>query len=108
MICSASGLAVVSHCHAELMKKKTLEVLVAVEAATFRYVFDRQVRACEQSRHAFQLMPPDAVVDCFALELTEPEVGQTARDVHLLDDIFHLDAVGRILPDECEGTFHDE
>ena len=102
------GLAVVSHGHAEFLKEKTLEVFVATEAAAFRDVFDRQFRACEQPRHAFQLMPSDAIVDRFALELTEPEVGQAARDAHLLHDIFHPDAAGRVLPDECEGAFHDQ
>ena len=100
--------AVGTHGHAEFLEEKALEVFVAAEAATFRDVFDRQFRACEQSRHAFQLMPSDAIVDRFALKLAEPEVGQTARDTHLLHDIFHLDAAGRVLPDERECAFHDE
>ena len=67
--------AVGTHGHAEFLEEKALEVFVAAEAATFRDVFDRQFRACEQSRHAFQLMPSDAIVDRFALKLAEPEVG---------------------------------
>ena len=100
---SRLGLPIVSGCVSEMLPKKAFELATVGKAARRDDFSDRTGRGVEKTLGEGQLAFDDGFANGLAVQLMEPEFGETSRDVHLAGDVRWFDAFRRISVDKGLG-----